>query len=414
MTAATVARRARLAPAWLPAATLLGIAWLATFALDPWADETVNDLFVYRSYAELFVDGLLPFRDVAFEYPPLGALPLWLAGLAGTGEGSYRLAFGLLMLAAAFAALVLTGRLARLTGGDERRALLAFAALPLLAGAMVRTHFDLLPVALALGALALIVGRRVELGFVVLGVGAMTKAFPLLLAPVALAWLVGRGEGREARAAAALGITLAVLGVAWVAVSPEGAWDAVAYHVDRPVQVESVPAAALSVFDLLGGAAPEHVFSHRSDGLEHPAADALAGAFGLGFAGLLAWLAATAARRPEPRALVLASLTAVAAFAALGKVLSPQFLIWVAPLGALALAWRMHALAATIGAATLLTLAEFPSRYFDVVDREPFALALVGVRDAVLLLAVGLAAAALRREPRGQGVWDKGSDPLSA
>lgn len=401
MTAATVARRARLAPAWLPAATLLGIAWLATFALDPWADETVNDLFVYRSYAELFVDGYLPFRDVGFEYPPLGALPLWLAGLAGTEEGSYRLAFGLLMLVAAFGALLLTGRLARLTGGDERRALLAFAVLPLLAGAMVRTHFDLLPVALALGALALIMGRRVEIGFALVGVGAMTKAFPLLLAPVALAWLVGRGARREAlRGAAALGITLAVLGVAWVAVSPEGAWDAVAYHVDRPVQVESVPAAALSVFDLLGGAAPEHVFSHRSDGLEHPAADALAVAFVLAFAGLLAWLAAAAARRPEPRALVLASLTAVAAFAALGKVLSPQFLIWVAPLGALALAWRMHALAGAIAAATLLTLAEFPSRYFDVVEREPFALALVGLRDAVLLLAVALAAAALRREPR--------------
>jgi hypothetical protein len=59
----------------------------------------------------------------------------------------------------------------------------------------------------------------------------------------------------------------------------------------------------------------------------------------------------------------------------------------------------MHAVAAAIGTATLLTLAEFPSRYFDVVDREPFALALVGVRDVVLLVVVALAARELSRMP---------------
>jgi hypothetical protein len=400
VTAATAARRARLAPAWLPAAGLLGAGWIATFALDPWADVSVSDLFVYRSYAELFLDGYVPFRDVAFEYPPLGAFPLWFAGLFGTGSDAYDVAFGVLMLAAAFGALLLTGRLAGLTDGDERRALLAIAALPLLAGAMVRTHFDLLPVAIALGALAALLSRRTELGFALLAVGAMTKAFPLLVAPVALAWLLGRGEREIARrGAAVLAVTLALLGGAWVAVSPEGAYDAVAYHLDRPVQVESAPAAVLSVAEALGGAAPEPVNSHRSDGLEHPAAGALTAVFAVAFAALLVWLMGAAARRPDPRALVLASLTAIAAMAALGKVLSPQFLIWVGPLGALALAWRMHALAAAIGAATLLTFAEFPSRYFDVVGREPFALAIVGVRDAVLLVAVALAARELSRLP---------------
>ena len=57
-------------------------------------------------------------------------------------------------------------------------------------------------------------------------------------------------------------------------------------------------------------------------------------------------------------------------------------MIWVLPLGALALAWRLHALAAAVAAAAILTLVEFPARYFDLVTREPFALALVAVRDA--------------------------------
>jgi hypothetical protein len=134
--------------------------------------------------------------------------------------------------------------------------------------------------------------------------------------------------------------------------------------------------------------------------------------------GVLAWLTLAASRRPavpssadvrddaarvapaattrdasasERRTLVLAALTATVAFAALGKVLSPQFLIWAAPLAALALAWRMHALAALVALAALLTLVEFPAHYFDVVAREPAALWLVATRDAVLVAAVGVA-----------------------
>ena len=39
------------------------------------------------------------------------------------------------------------------------------------------------------------------------------------------------------------------------------------------------------------------------------------------------------------------------------------------------------ALAATLAAA-VLTQVEFPARYFDLVDGEPFPVAVVGLRDA--------------------------------
>jgi hypothetical protein len=149
--------------------------------------------------------------------------------------------------------------------------------------------------------------------------------------------------------------------------------------------VESIPGAALRA---LGGA--DTVQSYRSDGLLHPAADPLAGAVGALGAAAVALLAVGAARRPGTRELVLASLGAVAAFAAFGKVISPQYLVWTLPLAALALAWRRLALFATLAAATLLTFAEFPLNYFAVVDGEPAAVALVGVRDALLVAAVAL------------------------
>jgi hypothetical protein len=136
----------------------------------------------------------------------------------------------------------------------------------------------------------------------------------------------------------------------------------------------------------------------------HPLDGVVGALLGLVLAAAVALLCASVGRpRPgdpalERRRLVLAALAAVTAFAVLGKVLSPQFLIWVLPLGALAFAWRMHALAAAVLSAAVLTQVEFPAHYFDVVAREPLAVALVAVRDAALLAVLGLSLRALRLE----------------
>jgi hypothetical protein len=375
---------------------VLLVALAVTLLPGPWGNEQVSDLFVYRTNAAAFLHGSLPFRDVAFEYPPLAAPLMALPGLLSTGAEGYRLAFLGLVLVLAAAVVLLTGALAARTGGDRRVAMVAAALMPLLTGAMIRTHFDLAPVALTLGALLLLCSGRPRLGFVVLGAGVMTKGFPLVVAPIALAWLVARGERRVALGGAtALVLSAGVIAAAALAVSPSGALDAVTYHLDRPVQLESTPASVLLGLDAVGVGTAHSVHSYRSDGLVHP----LDGTFTALFAGLLVGVvllcALAAARRrdgpPSERSLVLASLTAVAAFAALGKVLSPQFLIWVGPLAALALSWRMWPLAGACASAIALTLVEFPGHYWDVVARDPPWLLVVAVRNLSLLAVVVLA-----------------------
>src|SRR3954466_190560 len=116
------------------AAALLG-SWALTLWVMPWSDERVNDLFVYRTYARFFLDGLLPYRGVAFEYPPLAAPAIGLPGFGGTGADGYRWTFALVMLACAVAVLLLVRALARRTAGNERLAVLGVALAPLLTGA---------------------------------------------------------------------------------------------------------------------------------------------------------------------------------------------------------------------------------------------------------------------------------------
>ena len=381
------------------ALALLAAAFTVTLLPGPWGDERVSDLFLYRGYALAFLDGRLPYRDLSFEYPPLAGPLLVLAELPGEGQDDYRLAFAALALALAAAVVLLAGALAERTGGDRRAAMLAAALMPLLTGAMLRTHFDLAPLALTLGALVLLCHDRPRAGFAILGLGVMTKGFPLVVAPVALGWLLARGQRRAALSGAVvLALTVGTIAAATAALSTRGAVDAVTYHLDRPVQVESTPASVLLALDALGAGTAPGVFSHGSDGLVHPIDGPLVALFLallLGTIGLCTVATARACRTLGPpearRVFVLCSLTAVVAFAALGKVLSPQFLIWLMPLPALALAWRMRALAAVAAGAIALTLVEFPAHYRDVAAHEPLAVGLVAARNALLLVTLALA-----------------------
>ena len=307
--------------------------------------------------------------------------------------------------------------LAERTGGERRRALYAAALVPLLCGAMLRTHFDLAPVAVVLGALWLLCSGRPRLGLAALGVGALVKGFPLVVVPVALAWLVGRGLRREAwQGAFACAAVIGAVSLGALALSPGGALDTLRYHQERPVQVESTPAVALLGLDAVGLGRAELVSSHGSQGIDHPAggvAEGLSAALVLLAVGLLSAAAARGPADEAERRLVLASLAAVTAFATLGKVLSPQFLIWIYPLGALAFAWRMPALTGAVALALALTFVEFPAHYMDYLVRDWEIVLVVVLRDLALLAALGLALARLQPRRR-QDLLDRRRPAVAA
>ena len=128
------------------------------------------------------------------------------------------------------------------------------AVTPFLLGAIARGYFDFVPTALMLGALVAILGRRAILGFVLLGLAVMTKGYAIVVVPVAVAWLVARGERRRAlQGAAAMVATMAVVLGAAMLLSPSGVWYAFHYQIARPAEVESTPALLLFAADWTGG-----------------------------------------------------------------------------------------------------------------------------------------------------------------
>jgi hypothetical protein len=107
-------------------------------------------------------------------------------------------------------------------------------------------------------------------------------------------------------------------------------------------------------------------------------------------AGQLAVLAWIWLRRPgTPAELVRWSAAALVAFVALGKVLSPQFLIWLVPVVPLVAGLRGLRASVLTAAALVLTQLWFPSRYWDLArELEPVPSTLVLARDLVLVAAL--------------------------
>jgi Glycosyltransferase family 87 len=384
---------------WAPAAVLVAL-WCVATVVGPTSDTGITDLGLYRDYGERIAAGDVPYREFFVEYPPLALVPMWLAALVSGGPDGYELAFGALMLAAALAVLVLCTRL-----GRERGHVAAWvvALAPLAAGASVRTHFDFVPVALALGALLALTRSRPALAFALLGAGAMAKVFPAVLVPIGLAWLAGRADWRGAgRAAAAFVLMVAAVSLPFAGT---GYVDAFRFHVDRPLQLESTGASILLVAGggTVTGVETPVANDFRSNAVEGSAADAVAAAGLVLFAASLAFAAWRAWARADERGLLLASAAALLAFLAFGKVFSPQFALWLVPVAALAAAGREWLLAGCAAGAIVLTQAEFPSRYFDLVARDPGVIALVAVRNGLVLAALSVCLARLAgpaRSPR--------------
>jgi hypothetical protein len=366
----------------------LAAAWLVVTTVGPWADTSISDLYVYSVYADLLGQGLTPYADFPFEYPPLALVPI---GLLGGDE----LAFGIGMLACAIG----VQEAARALGGE--RAAWLVCLLPLLAGTLVRTRFDLLPALLALAGLAVLAARHPGAAGVLLGLGALAKLWPGLLVLVGLVWL---GDRRDAaRLLAGAGTVVAVGVVAVVAVGgAAGAWESVVrFHLDRPVQIESVPATVLfTLGDAFVTGFPVRPDRFKSNGLDGGGAGTVAALAAVAQLAVLTVVVALTARRRDADGLLLGALGAVLAFVVLGKVLSPQFLLWLLPLAAV-LGARGHLVpAGLIALAAAATLAYFPGRYFDLVAEDPLTISIVAFRNLLLLAALGTTVRALARSRR--------------
>lgn len=388
--------------------TRAGGAWLADdperYGSGP--ITVTGDVDRYQHLARAVDEGATPYGDVAIEYPP-GVLPFMWAPLA-VADDDYRAAFIGLMLvldAAGLAGVVVMARRAGSWRGPWLWALLVPAL-----GPVVYCRLDMAPAVATIWAFERAQAKRWSGAGALLGFGAATKLYPAVLLLVALAdrWRSRLVAGAVVAVAVCLLPFAAVLGEMWDSV--------VGYHGDRGLQVESTGSAVLLAAGHLDRSV-RVVLDHGAFHTRAAGAGLLSTASTLSAVAIVlaaAWLSRKRARQGAPADSVVVPFGTIALLLAVTPVFSPQYMLWLTALGAVAAGAAGPTLRgplALLALANVLTQSIFPFHYTGLLSNRAGPLALLALRNLsvaalgalVLLTVAGRAPGRpARQQPAGE------------
>ncbi|MYT36277.1 DUF2029 domain-containing protein [Streptomyces sp. SID8356] len=357
----------------------------------PGPDVTVDVSVIYRGWYGTLLTGTYPLDDVTWQYPPGAALAILSPALLPFWE--YATAFSALVLLCDALVCGLLLYAGRRPGMRAAGAWGWIVGVPLL-GPTVYARYDLMVTAVAVAALLAGVRRPRVLG-VLAAFGALLKVWPALL-------LVGVRRGRPARAAwsaaALAGAGLAVAFGLWM----PGAYAFLAFQRDRGTEIESLGALYFHLARHFGweGRVELHYGSMEFLGPGVGTVSALAlGLAALALGWLLVWR--LRARTFAAHTPAQAAFTAVLLFTTTSRVISPQYVVWLVGLAAVCLAFRNGGMvrpAVLVLAAAGVTVLEFPVYFAEVVASDAWGVALLSLRNGLLVAASVIAARRLWRE----------------
>jgi hypothetical protein len=352
---------------------------------------------LYQSYAQRMADGERPFTATfEMEYPPL-AVPVFRLPGHSHDLNAYVHWFTIWMGVLTLITAAITAAVACRYWPRGGRAYVAAVLFPVgvaLTGAIIVNRYDA-AVALLIAIFILCLWARwFTAAAFVLGMGFALKLTPAALLPLVLI-LAGQPR-RWVWPIVAFGAAALAPFLPYLLSSPRGLWYVFQYHLERPLQIESVLGTPMLFGKLLGLTEATWGWSHGSHSLVARGAGLAANASGaltlLALAGvyLLIWRRRERLRAAAPDQ-AIAVLALILALMTFGKVLSPQYFIWTLPAWALVAA-RDRVLAVLGGITLLLTQVEFPALYWHLLDMRRETLAIVVTRNTLLIVFFAVAA----------------------
>jgi len=395
----SVAGVARARSEWLLPGVVVAVAtilWAVVYERGPFAGADRADVQEFMRIAQGVADGHVPYRDFNVEYPPLAIGVLWLAHVL---PGPFLHGLSVLMLGClAVTVFGVEAVGARLGFGLPRRALAesAVAVTPLALGIVLRARFDLAVAAVVVWVVWASVAHRFRLAWFLLAVAMLLKVTPIVLVPAL--WVYERRERGAGSAWRGLSLCVALLAVVLVplaAMGPEGARFTLRYAVSRPLEVETTGSSVLLVLDKIRHLPLHVVNSYGSLNLAGSLPDAVAVLSSLLLLALVILIAHRelgllrgSGETARARVFVGAAAATLAALTVAGKVLTPQYLVWLVPVAFLVTGRHGLRAFALLLLAMVLTQAYYPDLFDGLTKLHAVPIALLACRNLVLVALV--------------------------
>ena len=353
-------------------------------SIDP--ASMMYDVTLYFKYASAAMAGKIPYRDIPIEYPPFSFPIFLLPRLFTSNLFGYCLLFGVeLLLIQSVAVFLMAQMVARRDGARAaKRALLWYTGFFAALSPIIVARYDLAPMALAFCAAVawFETPRRARLGGLLAAAGGLVKLYPALLAaPAFLQEFANRRVSRMRGTSVFVMVCAAGLAGWWM--MPLGLRYFLDYHGGRGLEIEAVPAGLLMAATKLTGGELHWTLDHVSVQLvtrfSAPAAAICVPLQGI-LIGFVMWRFARSAKADAMRY----SCAIMLAFVLGGKVLSPQYLVWLMPFIAIlpenprGAARRLFLLCA------VLTTILFPFAFRNLMDFGWFPIVSLNVRNGLL------------------------------
>ena len=366
--------------------------------------------------AQNMLNGQLPYHDFLSEYPPIILFTFIIPALFTSSLGVYSTLYAAMIFLVDLVGLLVMAKFASHLKMRLWHVLSAYTLFLLAMGPIVTDRYDLLPAVLVLVALYAFIRGRNKTAWALLALGAMTKIYPVIIAPFFALYLLYYRKYKELVLGCAIfsGVILAI-SLPWLAIDADGYWYVLGYHMERGLHAETSYASVLLVGQLLGLTQVTWEFSFGSWNLSSPLADSLSHASTYILAGCLlivyAFYARLVWRKPYPvpvegalgldtkaTADILRYSLLVTLILLLGsKLFSPQFLIWLCPLLPLVRGRWYYAswiLFLVIGG---LTQYVYPYHYIEFFQNTPYLIIMMACRNFLLLVMFILICLQIRR-----------------
>jgi hypothetical protein len=342
------------------------------------------DIELYFDFARPILKGHLPYRDYPVEYPVL-AIPVFFAPLiAGTKFEAYRIGFVIEMVLLNLWSVWLVARQVAKAEGVERvpGRLAWYTVFFAVLCPMMVVRFDIVPMTCAFAAVYFATSGRSMVGGVLAGVGTLVKLVPcLVLLPV----LVVAGPFKPRfRVLEGWAVAVVLGGLLWWSLGGEQVLDSFRYHQVRGLEIGSLYSSIYMAAHKLAGVSIERTFGSGSMNINGPGTKLVASLATI-IQGASLLLVGWRARRSAPGQEFRFAAAALLAYMTFGKVLSPQYVIWLVPFlcvldGPIGQSSRKAYLACA-----LLTNAVYPHLFHPLCFFEGQAVAVLVARNLALI-----------------------------
>ena len=358
---------------------------------------------LYFNDASKILNGLVPYRDFTFEYPPLAAVFFLIPRLITSKYSTYSILYHAEVLIFLILGLIVLFAVARRLGKAPWKLLSVYSIGVLAVGPIIGEQFDIFAAVMTLFAVYFFWLGKTKTSWMFLALGTMIKLYPVLIAPVFLFYYLRNNQfTRIWQGVICFAGTCLVILLPNLITGPANLAKLAEYHLNRGLQLESIYSTVLLVASKLGLISVSVDFYSGSWHIISPAAETLArmSTYLLALALVIVYVLIYKQIRPGKSQFSRIGAYLLLVFLTLlifSKVLSPQYIIWLLPLlpllfvGWRSLIWTIFVL---VG---ILTYYVFPIRYLDLIKLDTGVTIVLFIRNILIVLMAILTGLSLHR-----------------